>query len=177
MLFKLFSYFLLLGSFCSAQSHEQLMRYCNYYNQDIQSFKDFMKIEPSASQSNAGIQQIVYELEGHNIGIEEHPSNNDKIGEIYVFQTTENPGGAQKEWRQYFSKMSKDKSVTFVKGVFDDGIVKENNLTHDELLSLINARTLNANRSYGIRYRKQNAFFSLFVVKGKLIFTMDDKNY
>jgi len=176
-MFKIISYSLFFSSFCFGQSHEQLLSYADYYNKDIQSFKDFMKVEPSASQSNAGILQMVYELDGHNIGIEEHNSNNGKIGEIYVFQTNDNHDHARSQWNKYLSKMSKDRSLAFVKGIFDDGIVKENNLTYEELLSLINSRTLNLNRSYGIRYTKENAFFSLFVVKGKLVFTIDDKNY
>lgn len=176
-MFKITSYCLFLNTFCFGQSHEQLISYSDYYNEDIQSFRDFMKVEPSVTQSNAGIQNIVYELDGHNIGIEEHKSSNGKIGEIYVFQTNDNYVHAQSEWNKCFSRMSQDKSLTFVKGVFDDDIIKENNLTYEELLSLINSRTLNLNRSYGIRYTKENAFFSLFVIKGKLVFTIDDKNH
>ncbi|GGG58993.1 hypothetical protein GCM10007332_20800 [Epilithonimonas arachidiradicis] len=153
------------------------MHYSRYYNQDIDSFKDFMKVEPSVVQTNSGIQQMVYELNNHNIGIEEHPSNNNRIGELYVFQTNDSHSHAQSEWNKYFSAMNNDQSLTFVKGIFDDGIVKENNLSFDELITLLNSRNLNTNRSYGVRYTKNNTYFSLFVIKGKLVFTVDDKNF
>jgi hypothetical protein len=169
--------FLVLGSFCFGQTYEQLMSYSHYYSKDIQAFREFINTEPSASHSNSGIEQVVYELHNHNIGLEEHKSDNGKIGEIYVFQTNENHDYAQSQWNEYLSKMSNDGSLDFVKGFFDDGIVKEDNLAYEELLSLINSRTLNLNRSYGIRYTKAKAFFSLFIVKGKMVFTVDDKNY
>ncbi|PZU83239.1 MAG: hypothetical protein DI529_12980 [Chryseobacterium sp.] len=153
------------------------MNYSAYYGQDIDAFRDFIKMEPSAIQSIGGVRQMVYELGDHNIGIEEHSSNNDKIGEIYVFQTNDNRSHAQNVWKKYVNSMDKDQSLIFVKAFFDDGIVKDNNLTYDGLVSLLDSRNLNTNRSYGVRYKKQNTYFSLFIIKGKLVFTVDDKNY
>jgi len=170
-------YCLMFAAMGYGQTYEQLMNYSVYYNKDIDTFGDFIKIEPSVNLSNFGIQQIVYELDNHNIGIEEHRSNNGLIGEIYVFQTNGDIINASSQWDRCFRLLNNDQSLKFVKGIFEDNNKKENNLTYDEFLLLLNSKTNNPNISYGVRYTKNNAYYSLFVIKGKLVFTVDDKNF
>lgn len=170
-------YFLFFSSFCFGQSYEELMKYAHYYGKNIDEFKGFINAEPSASHSDAGIQRIVYELYNHHIGIEEHRSNSGKIGEIFVFQINENHVKANYQWKRYFDSMQADESLQFVKAIFDNGIIKENDLSLSEFILLLSSENMNSNASYGVRYRKQNAYYSLFVVKSKLVFTVDDKNF
>ncbi|WP_027382026.1 hypothetical protein [Epilithonimonas caeni] len=166
----------LLIIYGKGQSHDQLMDYAEYYNKDISKFIYFMKIQPSVSHSNAGIEQVVYELDDHNVGIEEHRSNNGKIGEIYVFQSQENQSQTHSKWKTSFDLMKKDKSLKFVKGIFDDGLNKENNLGLSEFIQMINGRK-DENLDYGVRFSRNNVYYSLFVIKNKLVFTVDEKNF
>ena len=169
--------FLVCGSFCFGQTYEQLMSYSHYYSKDIDAFKEFINKEPAATHSNYGIQQVVYEFHNHSVGLEEHKSDNGKIGEIYVFQTNENHTKANYEWRKYFDSLNNNPSFQFVKAIFDDGVTKDNNLTLENFTTLLNSKNINSDSSYGVRYKKSDVYYSLFVIKGKLVFTVDDKNF
>jgi len=168
---------LTISSFCSGQSFEQLMGYSQYYRRDIEAFKAFIKKEPSVNHSDSGVQQILYEFHNHNVGLEEHKTDDGKIGEIYVFQTIGNQAKAHYEWKKHFESLDNDSSFQFVKAVFDDGILKENNLSAEDLRDLLKSKIINSESSYGVRYKKSDAYFSLFVIKGKMVFTVDDKNF
>lgn len=174
---RFFFPFILFCSFCFGQDHGHLLRYSDFYKQDIETFRKFMSIEPAVSRSPLGIQQMVYELEDHNVGIEEHHTNDGRIGEIYVFQTTENPQHAFSRWKKHIDLMEKDNSLTFVKGIFEDSSRKIDNLGSQELMSLLGSGHSDGHVSYGMRFRKDDVFHSLFVIKGNLVFTVDEKNY
>lgn len=170
-------FFLFSCFFCSAQDHHQLMRYSAYYNRDIEDFKRFMAVEPTVSQSTFGIRQLVYELETHNVGVEEHRDNNGKIGEIYIFQTYNDHQQAFSQWKFYFDAMIKDSALTFIKGIYDNGVIKKKHLSASELLLLIQPDNIMSKSSYGVRFRKQDVFHSLFVVNGNLVYTVDEKEF
>ena len=168
---------LTMGSYCSGQSFEQLMSYSEYYKKDIEDFKAFVNKVPLVSYSDSGVQQILYEFHNHNVGLEEHKTEDGKIGEIYVFQTQDNRNKAHYEWKKYAECLENNSSFQFVKAVFDNGGTKENNLSLDEFKTLLNSKIINSESSYGVRYTKSGAYFSLFVIRGKMVFTVDDKNF
>lgn len=170
-------FFLCFSATALGQTSEQLMQYAEHYDGDIQSFQKFIILQPSVDEVNFGVRQMVYELDNHRIGIQEHPTGNGKIGEIYVFQTSENFTKASYLWKSHFDSMKADRSLIFVKAVFDDGVTKENELMLEEFSILMNTRNINSKTSYGVRFQKNSAYYSLFIIKGKLVFTVDDKNF
>jgi hypothetical protein len=160
---------------CFGQEHKDLMYYSGFYNKNIDEFMTFMNVKPAALDSSNGLRQIVYEFEDYNVGIEEHPSGNDRIGEIYIFQTEHNENRAATRWKKIFEAMNADESVVYMRGIFQDDSKKQNFLTPSELISHLDAASDPANVSYGAIYKGDEAYYSLFAVKGKLVFTVNGK--
>ncbi|MFC4163398.1 hypothetical protein ACFOWU_07035 [Epilithonimonas zeae] len=172
---KVTLFLLLLSSFSYSQSYEQLMGYSSFYNRKIDSFIDHMKSPPAVSSSNDGIQQIVYEMDGFHIGIEEHASNNGIIGEMFIFQTAAKD--AHSDWLKIHERISSDQSFKFIKGMYDDNYIKHNELALDHLRILLKNIDKKNNVRYAARYKKDLAYYTLSVIGGNMVLTIDSKNY
>ncbi|MCD9856699.1 hypothetical protein LUD75_18390 [Epilithonimonas sp. JDS] len=166
---------LLLSSFSYGQSFSQLMAYSGFYNKNIDSFINYMNNPPAVISSNAGIQQMVYEMDGFQIGIEEHPSNNGKIGEMFIFQIEAKD--AHSDWLRIHGRISNDRSFKFIKGMYDDKYIKHNELALDRLLVLLDTNNNKHNVRYAVRYKKDLAYYTLSVIDSNMVLTIDDKNH
>ncbi len=166
---------LLLSSFFYSQTYEQLMDYSRFYNKNIDEFREYVKELPTVDTSSGGIRQMVFEMDGFNIGVEEHPSNNDMISEIFIFQTqAENP---HSDWLKIHQRINSDTSFKFIKGMFDDKEVRSNDLQLDHLLNLVKKKIIRDGVRYAVRYQKESAYYTLSVIGNKMVFSIDGKNY
>ena len=168
-------FLILISSFSYSQSYEQLMGYSRFYSKKIDSFISYMKNQPAVSSSNNGIQQMVYEMDGFHIGIEEHPSKNGTIGEMFIFQTVAKD--AYSDWLKIYKKINNDRSFKFIKGMYDDNDIKHNELGLDHLLILLKKNDNKDEARYGVRYKKDLAYYILSVIDNSMVLTIDSKNY
>lgn len=166
---------LLLSSFSYSQSFGQLMGYSSFYNKTIDSLIEYMKDTPAVSSINTGVRQMVYEMDGFHIGIEEHPSNNGIIGEIFIFQTAAKD--AHSDWLKMHEGIKKDRSFKFIKGMYDDKYIKYNELALDRLLELLKKSEKKDHVKYAVRYRKDLAYYTLSVIDSNMILTIDGKHH
>lgn len=166
---------ILLSSFSYSQSFSKLMSYSSFYNKKIDSFINYMKNPPAVSSSNAGIQQMVYEMDGFHIGIEEHPSNNGIIGEMFIFQIEAQD--AHSDWLKVHEQISNDRSFKFIKGMYDDNYIKHNELELDRLLLLLEKNDKKPDVRYAVRYKKDLAYYTLSVIDSNMVLTIDGKNH
>lgn len=118
---------------------------------------------------------MVYEMDGFHIGIEEHPANNGIIGEMFIFQTESTD--SHSDWINVHNQIRKDKSFRFVKAMYNDDNVKHNDIALNQLQMLLKNKEKNKTPKYGVRYEKNLAYYSLAIIDGNMIFTIDDKNY
>lgn len=171
---KIVLFFLFLSAFAYSQSYEQLMAYSRFYNQKIDSFIDFMKTSPTVDTANDGVRQIVYEMKGFNVAIEERSAGTDNIGQIFIFQVDSKH--AHSDWQKIQEKIKKDNTFKFVKAMYKDQNVSYNEMTIEQLKQYFKNK-MGDDANYAVRYKRDSAFYTVSVMDGNMVATIDDKNY
>ena len=110
-----------------------------------------------------------------NIGIEEHPSDNGIIGEMFIFQTSSTD--AHSQWQKIHKKINNNRSFKFIKGMYDDNNIKYNELALDHLLILLKNNDKKEVVRYAVQYKKDLAYYTFAVIDNNMVLTIDSKNY
>lgn len=151
------------------------MSYVDFYQKSLQSFTEFIGKEPTVVENKGSIQQMAFEFDNHSVGVEGKSGTEAKIHEIYVFQTGSQNG--HDYFSDIFSRLKKEKTLEFVKGIFNDGSVKENSLQLQEFQSLIKNAKKDERTNYAVRYKKGKTYVTVAVLRNRMVFTIDDKNH
>lgn len=159
--------------FC--QNYEQISRLALFHNQKLDSLLTFMENPPSAVQEISGLKQVVYELESFSIGVSADAKYDNRIHEIYIFQTGLQNG--HDYWNDIFKNLIVDPSLKFTKGIFNDGTVKENNLPFNSFVAVLENASRNNTVNYAVRFKREEAYLTAAVLNNKMVVTIDDKNH
>lgn len=158
-----------------SQDYEQISRLALFHNQKLDSLLSFMETPPSAMQESNGSKQVVYELESFNVGASSDDKFDNRIYEIYIFQTGFQDG--HDNWNTVFKNLIADRTFQFTKGIFNDGTLTENNLPFNSFVSVLEKASRNNEISYAVRFKKGDAYLTAAVLNNKMVVTIDNKNY
>lgn len=172
---RLFMVLVLVHTAGFCQSYEQIAKLALFHNQKLDSLLSFMDSPPAAVQELNGFQQVVYEMESFSVGVSSDAKYDNRILEIYIFQTGLQNG--HEYWNDIFKNMIIDRSLQFTKGIFNDGTTKENNLAFNHFVALWENATKNKGVSYAVRFRRGETYLTAAVLNNRMVITIDNKNY
>lgn len=174
-LFTLLAFLIFTITF--SQSYDDIMNYSSFYNKEFKSFKDYIKKNPIVDTEKFGIQKVIYRINDYSLALEESEKDNGLISSFFLYSKTKDSDKSSNDWYNIIKKIESNKSFIPVEVLFEDKNkdFKTNEMKTQEMIILLRSLKDLEKINYGVRYKKDNLFYSFFVVDETFVFSLKDK--
>lgn len=171
----LFTSFTLFSVMVFSQTFSEIKKYSEFYNKPIYVFEKFIGKKPLSKEEKFGISNIMYDQGNYILSINESKEDDGLIADIFFYN--KNTKDVEGLWYKLYQDINKDNSYTEIMATINDKNkgFESKTMTISEIVRFLRILGDTNNINYGVVYKKNELFYSLFVISGSLVFRVLDE--